>query len=83
MPCRACAVHNGTIVYEVVEYGLAQPCGALRPRAQPAERVSWLELFHQEVFAADEATAQVEQGQGRAAHAFLVREAVKELDPCI
>jgi hypothetical protein len=39
-------------------------------------------MFHQEAFAADDATAQAEQGQGRV-RAVLVREAVKELDPCI
>jgi hypothetical protein len=44
--------------------------------------ISWLELFHQEAFAADEAMAQTERGQGRV-RAVLVREAVKELDPCI
>jgi hypothetical protein len=49
---------------------------------QPAERASWLELFHQEVFAADEATAQAERGQGRTC-AVLAREALKGLHPCI
>jgi hypothetical protein len=38
-------------------------CG--RTRSQPSVYPGpWLELFHQEVFAADEATAQAERGQG-------------------
>jgi hypothetical protein len=78
---------NDAVVHEAAEYRLVQraasPHGVLWPCAQPAKCVSWLELFHQEVFAADEATVQAERGQGRAARAVLAHEAVKELDPCI